>query len=206
MAKLQGVIFDYGNVISWPQDQTCLIRMADLLGLDDAIEFHRVYQRYRREYDGGITGGAYWTKVSRELGRNVSQEQIRQLIELDTQSWVRINPRSIDCLRELKARGLKLALLSNMPREILNYLERECDWLRYFDSRVFSAPLGITKPDPRIYRHCVQQLALSPEECLFVDDLSENIAAAKEYGLNAIQYTGGEQLEQDLKRYLDQSV
>lgn len=201
MVKLEGVIFDYGNVISLPQDATCVARMAELLQIGGAAELNPVYQRYRREYDGGLEGSAYWNKVGRDLGRTVSPEQIRQLIELDIQSWIRVNPQTIACLRHLKALGLKLGLLSNMPNEILAYIKQECDWIGYFDTPIFSAPLCLTKPDAPIYHECMRQMALPPERCLFVDDLAENVAAAKACGLNAIQFTGCEQLARELKQY-----
>ena len=52
----------------------------------------------------------------------------------------------------------------------------------FFEAYVISAVLGCRKPDPRMYRHASDALALAPAECLFVDDDPELVAAALDLG------------------------
>jgi putative hydrolase of the HAD superfamily len=90
-----------------------------------------------------------------------------------------------DLIRELRGRGLKTALLSNSwgmagyPRE---------DFPALFDAVVISGEVGMRKPEPRIFRHTVGLLGVEPGECVFVDDIAANIAAAEALGMTGIHH------------------
>jgi putative hydrolase of the HAD superfamily len=56
----------------------------------------------------------------------------------------------------------------------------------------------LAKPAPAIYRHALAQLAVQPEEALFIDDKLANIEAARALGMQAIEYSTVEQLRADL--------
>ena len=71
-----------------------------------------------------------------------------------------------------------------------------CGWLGRFDHLTFSHRLGIAKPDPAIYRHAAEGLGVAPGRVLFVDDREDNIRAAREAGMQAIQYTSPEEFAQ----------
>lgn len=55
-----------------------------------------------------------------------------------------------------------------------------------FDAFVISSELGTTKPDPAMYRTALRQLDVSPEEAVFVDDVSVNCESASAIGLHAL--------------------
>jgi HAD superfamily hydrolase (TIGR01509 family) len=58
--------------------------------------------------------------------------------------------------------------------------------------------VGLTKPDPGIYRHALQLAGAQPQEAFYTDDRPELIAAARELGLQAFVFQGVPQLEKDL--------
>jgi putative hydrolase of the HAD superfamily len=82
--------------------------------------------------------------------------------------------------------GLRTGLLSNSwgmddyPRHLFPGL---------FDVVVISAEVGMRKPEQRIFRHTVGLLGLTPEECVFIDDLEVNVTAAEEAGMTAVLHT-----------------
>ena len=53
----------------------------------------------------------------------------------------------LELAREIKSRGLKTAILSNMPFDLLAELRRKFDWLDEFDVQIWSCELGVIKPD-----------------------------------------------------------
>ncbi len=59
-----------------------------------------------------------------------------------------------------------------------------------FDAVVISAEEGCAKPDPRIYGLLLERLGTLPAETVFVDDLAENVEAARAIGMHAIRFTG----------------
>ena len=54
------------------------------------------------------------------------------------------------------------------------------------------------KPDERIYAESIRHLGREPDEVVFIDDREENVAAAREFGIDAIQYTSQRDLLQEL--------
>jgi putative hydrolase of the HAD superfamily len=78
-------------------------------------------------------------------------------------------------------------LLSNAPHELADRISGHSAF-GMFDHLLFSARLGLSKPDPEIYDAAVARLAVAAGEVLFVDDRAENIAAAAGVGLRTFHY------------------
>jgi putative hydrolase of the HAD superfamily len=177
------IIFDYGNVLSQSQPLADVEAMADILNLP-LPQFTELYWRFRVPYDAGsLDPTDYWKTLSGGLG----MDQIRALMEIDSRSWAHPAPLVPEWARDLRAAGLKIAILSNMPRTVRDYILR-CPWLPEFDSRTFSCDVGVCKPDARIYHDCLRQLGAKPSEVLFLDDREANIGAAETLGLHAILF------------------
>ena len=71
--------------------------------------------------------------------------------------------------------------------------------LRDFLYVAVSGRLGMVKPDPEIYLHLLNTCGLSAESCLFIDDAAKNVEAARQLGLQAIQFTEAKTVEQQLR-------
>ena len=69
------------------------------------------------------------------------------------------------------------------------------DW---FDDHVISGFEGVAKPDPRIFRILLDRHGLRPEATVFIDDQPRNVAAARDLGLIALQFSSPAQLRTDL--------
>jgi len=91
-----------------------------------------------------------------------------------------------DAVRAIRAAGLRTGLLSNSwgmadyPRHLFPGM---------FDVVVISGEVGMRKPEERIFRHATGLLGLDPAECVFVDDIQVNVAAAEAVGMTAILHT-----------------
>lgn len=85
-----------------------------------------------------------------------------------------------------RAAGMATGLLSNSwgmddyPRHLFPGL---------FDVVVISAEVGMRKPEQRIFRHTAGLLGLTPQECVFIDDLEVNVVAAEAVGMTAVLHT-----------------
>jgi FMN phosphatase YigB (HAD superfamily) len=91
-------------------------------------------------------------------------------------------------------------LLSNVPREqwgrlapIYESSVASCNEL------VLSFEVGCAKPEARMYEQCLERLAVSPEEALFVDDVPANVEAAAALGMQAVQYQSVSGLRAELR-------
>jgi putative hydrolase of the HAD superfamily len=90
-------------------------------------------------------------------------------------------------LKELKSRGLRLAMLSNCSSEEVTAI-RQSRLSSFFDTLVLSYEVGLAKPDPSIYRKVLGELHLAAEECLYIGDGGSNeLEGARAAGMVAVQ-------------------
>ena len=97
---------------------------------------------------------------------------------------------TIELLPKLKASGHRLYYLSNMHVEIRDYLLENHEYIDMFDGGVFSCDINLIKPSPEIYRYIINKYDLIPGECVFFDDVEENVSAAEKEGMKGVLFTG----------------
>ena len=91
-----------------------------------------------------------------------------------------------DTIRALRGAGFRTALLSNSwgcdeyPR---------ADFPGLFDTVVISGEVGMRKPEEAIFLHAARALGLPPQECVFIDDIEANVAAAVACGMTGVHHT-----------------
>jgi putative hydrolase of the HAD superfamily len=194
---IRGVILDYGGVLSLEPTAEALARLHTLCELE-ADAFADAWLRHRAGYDlGELSAADYWAAVA---GRAYDAEQLERVVAADVESWALTNAAMIDWLRALKEAGLRVGVLSNMPREHWLDFERRHDWFALCDHVTVSWERGAAKPDPAIYLHSLAGVGLRPDETVFVDDREDNVATADALGLHGVVFTGVEALRDELAR------
>jgi putative hydrolase of the HAD superfamily len=200
---LRAAILDFGGVLALRPGAEAFGRMAALCGFDDSAAFEAAWLRHRLPYDrGALTAAEYWRLVGLD-----DESRVDELLLADAEAWSRPNLALADWLSRLKDAGFLTALLSNVPREhwsLLSPFYRS--WLADCDELTLSFELGVSKPDERIFHHCLDHLGVEPGEALFVDDELENVTAAAAVGLQAFHFTGVEALHGELRSRLDRAV
>ncbi len=191
------VLFDMFGVIARVQSEESKAELVAIAGIGEA-DFWSTYWRLRPAYDDGTYDGrAYWAafgaEVSSLAGNPVSLD-IDALIDADLRSWSRIDQDMVAYLRMLDRRGDRLALLSNITRELADEFERTHHFLELFDVVGFSCRIGHAKPSRDAFTWCLRRLGVAAEEVLFVDDSPANIDAAATLGLRAHRFTGLDEL------------
>ena len=184
-----GFIFDYGGVLVSHQTDDDQARMAAIAGIP-AESFGELYWAHRLEYDtGALSGIEYWQTVARESANKLFDlALIDRLIELDSQSWMRFDSVMWDWISQLRSAGKRVAMLSNMPRDLGEALKTSTNRLSNFDHVTLSYEVGAAKPDPSIYEHCLEGLNLPPERTLFLDDRLANVHGAELLGMHAVEF------------------
>jgi putative hydrolase of the HAD superfamily len=185
---IQAVLFDYGLVLSGPPSPAAWASMLEITGLTDE-QLHAAYWSPRLPYDRGThTGSEYWLLAGQLAGLTLTQPQVAALIAADTDLWTQPNQPMIDWAARLQSAGTRTGILSNLGDDMTAGILRKLPWLAGFDHRIFSHTLKLAKPEPEIYPHAAEGLQTPPSEILFVDDRPDNIAAAREAGMQAIVY------------------
>ena len=195
---LRAIIFDYGMVLTGPQDPESHAALLRITGLP-LDRFESLYWADRHAYDEGkLTGLAFWQKLAREAGLALSPATIDELNHLDARMWTTQNPAMVAWQQQLRQHGLLTAILSNMGDNVLANLQREFLWIHNFDVLVWSFQHLMAKPDPAIYRLVLEKLNVQPGEALFLDDKLVNIKAAQALGMHAIQFSTVDRLRSEL--------
>jgi putative hydrolase of the HAD superfamily len=118
-----------------------------------------------------------------------------------------VRPYMVNALDRLKAEGFGIGCITNnvkagrgaaMARSEDKALQVEAIMAR-FDHVIESSKAGVRKPDPRIYQMMCEALSVSPETCIYLDDLGINCKPASQLGMHAIKVTSGEQALADLE-------
>jgi putative hydrolase of the HAD superfamily len=78
------------------------------------------------------------------------------------------------------------------------YLEKEHDIWDMFVGTVISCRIQKIKPEIGIYEHLLNEHKLDAAETVFIDDMSENLAAARTIGIRTIQFLSPAQCRRDL--------
>jgi putative hydrolase of the HAD superfamily len=98
-------------------------------------------------------------------------------------------------MRDLKGRDYRMALLTNNVREWEPLWRAMLPVDEIFEIVVDSGFVGIRKPEPEIYELTLERLGggIGAAECLFVDDVEDNIATARELGMTAVHFRSNHQ-------------
>ena len=94
---------------------------------------------------------------------------------------------------DIKSQGGKLYLLSNISKGFAENYHKNVwvgELLSLFDGLVFSGPLGIVKPDAKIFNYLLDTYNLNADECIFIDDSPKNVLGAEKVGIKGYLFDG----------------
>lgn len=112
------------------------------------------------------------------------------------------NLELLDYIRELKKRGYKIGMLSNIATNWVRDYFLTSEEQTLFDNMTFSFEVGTTKPDPRIYEQALAKLGARAQESVFVDDVDRYCAAAETLGMKAILYKTFPKMKSEMESVL----
>jgi len=105
----------------------------------------------------------------------------------------------INIMKKLK-KHYSIWLLSNTnPKHIKDEIDKNYKFPKIVDGSIYSFDVGFRKPEKEIYFKAADIAGSNPEECLFIDDLFENVEAAKKVGFSCIHFKSYNQLNISLK-------
>lgn len=173
-------IFDCGNVlIGFSRDHLLDVYVGDNKE-DRELVRNNVFPKWHFQ-DEGLSSKEYYEQVKNALPERLWKSAYNIIFHWKEEVWPL--PGMWELIKELKNKGIKLILLSNMP-DTFTYDHDDIEVLKYFDELIFSFPLQFAKPDKRIFEYTINKCDLTPSDCIFIDDNIDNIKAGKEVGLN----------------------
>jgi FMN phosphatase YigB (HAD superfamily) len=199
--RLPVLIFDFGNVMAHFDYGKAASKLGARLGLSGQELLERLrplgFSDLLKSYESGrISAEAFSKGVSGLVGLAISHEDF-------VAAWADIftsNESLAPLFRFFKERGYRLVLGSNTNDLHAGQFRRQfAETLDHFDRLVLSYEVGHIKPSAAFYLACVEAAGAEPGECVFIDDLLENVEGARAAGLLGLHYRSTEQLLQDLE-------
>jgi epoxide hydrolase-like predicted phosphatase len=199
----QAVIFDFGGVLMRTEDKAPRTQLAHSLGrtyaqLEDVV-FNGPTEMPAAI--GELSAKQHWSSIAKTL-----QIEETQIPSFQNEFWGgdRMDSQLVDYIRRLKGR-YRTALLSNAWSDMRDYLENRWKIADAFDLMVISAEVGLAKPDPRIYQLILDRLQVPARAAIFMDDVFENVEAARSLGLKGIHFRSADQALTELEHILNGS-
>jgi len=195
VAEVKLIVFDMGHVfVDFEWEEVC--RGFYALSGHTRDEFRSVLHYvgglgYER---GEITTEDFLKELNARLGTTLSVDEFKVLWN----ATFRENPEMAALLQALKA-SYPLYLLSNTNEVHYRHLQDTYGVARHFQELILSYEVGHAKPDAAIYQVVLERSGLAAANCVFVDDLPGNVAAARALGMHGIQFTGIEALKSELQ-------
>ncbi|HLJ69109.1 MAG TPA: HAD family hydrolase, partial [Chloroflexota bacterium] len=210
--ELRAVVFDYGHTLldfAVAEDRMleAYERVREMLAAEAAQELpgaeafvealtrriaQEVSESYARRELEELDVVDMFDLGLQTLGFRLSRDMVRAITEIEHRamaSRLEVPEANLDTLRELRAMGLKLGVVSNahflpeMMREDL----RRVGIADLVDDMVFSAEIGVRKPHPAIFLKVLETISVPPASALFVGDrLRDDVSGAKALGMRGV--------------------
>jgi putative hydrolase of the HAD superfamily len=186
---IRTIVFDFGNVVGFFSHRRAAEQLAAYGdAAPEAVQAFLFGNDVEDDYESGRLSTPQLMNLVRDHFRlRCSDEQFA--VAFGDMFW----PNDDVCaLVPLLAQRYRLLLLSNTNElHARMFLAQFQDTLRHFDALVLSYQVGVRKPDPRVYAHCHELAGTPAHECLFIDDLPSNVAAARACGWQGLVYERG---------------
>lgn len=196
-ARIKAAVFDYGGVLieGGPRD---VVEFGARVGLSEDV-----WRPLRRRFFGN---DSIWARLERgevpfseftaalraeitAAGGSVTEEQAESFMGRPDPMGqkARLRASMLDAVRRLRRR-MPTALLTNNVREWREGWQAVLEPASLFDVVIDSSEVGARKPEPRIYEITREKLGVAHDEIFFLDDIGQNLKAARALGWQTVLY------------------
>ena len=199
---IKAVIWDIGGVLERTEDFAPRRALAQRLGWEMEPLMDFIFGRgdgYRMQL-GQITFTQHLQNLRQVLGQTEAEMEktLEEFFDGD-----RIDTHLVDEIRHLH-KNYTTAVLSNYSSRLRDKITRQWQIADAFDHLIISAEVGLLKPDPKIFQLTLARIGCQAGEAVFIDDVSENIAAAQKEGIFGVHFQNPAQALSDLNAILHQ--
>jgi HAD superfamily hydrolase (TIGR01509 family) len=194
MSQIKTVLFDLGNVIAYI-DFGAFWRDLGFRP-EEMAPFTEGYTTFTQQYETGlISTEKYLNELRAVFNQQFTTERLAQAF-----SCIIRNPVEgmVDIIQKV-TQTHQTALVSNTNEIHFSNSQKKIPALHILPKHYLSYQLRVMKPARGFFDAIIKDQGIFPSKMLFIDDLLENVKAAKYAGLQAIRFEGVEQLETQLK-------
>ena len=195
---IKNVVLDIGNVlVSFYPD----IYISQFITKKGEIDYYEQICFKSAEWKCGDLG----TKTREEIIDAICEkypddaEKVREIMA-NCDDMLRVSKKNTDLIKRLKAAGIGVYYLSNTNEHAFEFMTSTYEVFSYLDGGIASYRDGVIKPSADIFELFLSRYGKTAEECVFVDDMPQNVDGAKAVGLHGIVLKNIDDLEDELCR------
>ena len=192
------IYFDLGNVIMLFDREVAFQQIAETAGITpERVKEIVLDSGLQDRLESGLLGTDEFFEIFCDsAGRRLQREALL----LAASNMFCPNRKMVPLITQLVTSGYRLGILSNTCELHWQYIANRYRLVRRaFSIAALSFQLGHLKPDPRIYAAAAELAGVAATDIFFVDDLIENVEAARKYGFDAVLYTDVPTLTSELR-------
>jgi 2-haloacid dehalogenase len=194
---IKAVIFDFGNVlIRWNPHTLFMKYFSDANSVENFLAEVDFF-----EWNHRLDKGELYSKVLDEFTSKHPRytHLFQAYFDIEWEETILgAIPETVNLLHRLKELGYHLYGLTNWSADKFVRVRKEYTFCELFDDIVVSGEVKLAKPDPGIFKLLLGKINHPSNECIFIDDSSLNIEAARDLGFISIHYISPDQLESEL--------
>jgi len=206
MARVKGVLFDYGHTLVWfPRyNEIHLVSARNMQGKLRALgafvevsEIQELIDEFAHRRNGQtLRIDEEFRQILSTLGvKGYSEDDLQEIIQLHWRPYLQdacARKGAKKLLENLRSRGLKLGIVANIWSGGMNPALEKLDLERFFDTTVASVAVGFQKPSPEIFQLALKNLGLVAEKAVMVgDNPVSDIQGAHNIGMRTIRLMRG---------------
>lgn len=181
---VKAVLFDFDGVLT--TDKTGSLTTTRYLSKRTGIELSRVQSAFRRFNDdltlGRTTHAQVWDRLCGDLGQKLSLDLLHEAF-----ASTPLSQRMLQVARALRSR-YAVGIVTDNKKDRIDLLKKLHKLSSLFDPIAVSAEIGAGKGSPSIFLEAVDRLGVRPDECIFIDNSRENLAAPIALGIKTIYF------------------
>ena len=185
MISYKNILFDMGNVLVTYNPEWVIRHYTEDEELIREVKNIVFHSQEWLLLDAGLIEEE---KAERNWMERLSSDKAREIAHLSFQNWhlynMKVIPGTAEMIRALKENGKEIYLLSNASLRLLSIYKEVIPAVECFSGIFYSAAHKCVKPQDIIYERFLKEYSLNPADCFFIDDLEENISAAKAVGIS----------------------
>ena len=185
MISYKNILFDMGNVLVTYNPEWVIRRYTEDEELIREVKNIVFNSQEWLLLDAGLIEEE---KAERNWMERLSSDKAREIAHLSFLNWhlynMKVIPGTAEMIRALKENGKEIYLLSNASMRLLSIYKEVIPAVECFSGIFYSAAHKCVKPQDIIYERFLKEYSLKPSDCFFIDDLEENISAAKAVGIS----------------------
>jgi 8-oxo-dGTP diphosphatase/putative hydrolase of the HAD superfamily len=200
MIKL--IVFDLWNTLAfkdvpWSSTSKMLKKTQVNIPRD---KFVKIYEKsvQLKKWDSKFKA---YRNLCKNMGLETTEKNIKLLMDIrdEAEDKIKLFPHTLDMIKKLKKRGLKIGLISNTSIFAVEQLTQKTNLLEYIDYPLFSFDVGTIKPDARLFKEMLKIADCKPEEAVMIGDkMNDDVIPAKKLGMWAIYYKDYKNLKKEL--------